>query len=57
MSITNKMSDDKLLVRSPNITYTDDFIEAEYEYENVRCRRDTNTNIIQVNEQTETNPN
>lgn len=35
-------------VQSPNIRYTESLIEADYEYENVRCVKDEKTNSIKV---------
>ena len=35
-------------VQSPNIRYTQELIEADYEYENVRCVKDEKTNSIKV---------
>jgi len=37
-----------LQVQSPNIRYTQENIEADYEYENVRCAVDERTNTIKV---------
>lgn len=35
-------------VQSPNIRYSESLIEADYEYENVRCVKDEKTNSIKV---------
>lgn len=40
----------KVNVQSPNIRYTDETIEADYEYDNVKCIRDEKTNSIKVND-------
>ncbi|GAV04713.1 hypothetical protein RvY_14948 [Ramazzottius varieornatus] len=42
------MTSAQLFVQSPNLRYGEKFIESDYEYENVRCRRDERTNTIQV---------
>nr|XP_046916603.1 inositol-3-phosphate synthase-like [Dermatophagoides farinae] len=38
----------KVNVQSPNIRYTDETIEADYEYDNVKCIRDEKTNSIKI---------
>lgn len=38
----------KVNVQSPNIRYTDETIEADYEYDNVKCIRDEKTNSVKV---------
>lgn len=35
-------------VQSPNIRYSEQAIEADYEYENVRCVKDEKSNSIKV---------
>lgn len=42
------MPSNKLIIQSPNIRYYDDVIEADYEYENVRCKKDDKTSTIKV---------
>lgn len=38
----------KINVQSPNIRYTPEAIEADYEYETVKCTKDGKTNTIKV---------
>ncbi|OTF82306.1 inositol-3-phosphate synthase 1-A-like protein [Euroglyphus maynei] len=38
----------KVNVQSPNIRYTDETIEADYEYDNVKCIPDDKTNSVKV---------
>ncbi|KAI1298747.1 Inositol-3-phosphate synthase 1-A [Halotydeus destructor] len=38
----------KLQIQSPNLRYEDKAIEADYQYENVRCVRDERNNTIKV---------
>lgn len=35
----------KINVQSPNVRYTEDTIEADYEYDNVKCVQDKAGNI------------
>lgn len=41
----------RINVQSPNIRYSDGAIEADYEYENVKCVHDTKSNTIKVSRQ------
>ena len=40
----------KVSVQSPNVRYTDDTIEADYEYENVKCKLDEKTGAYKVSQ-------
>ena len=37
-----------IVVQSPNVRYYDGFIESDYEYESVKCKRDDKTGAIKV---------
>lgn len=38
----------KVIVQSPNIRYSDDAIEADYEYDNVKCVQDGKAGSVKV---------
>lgn len=40
----------KVLVTSPNVRYYDHVIEADYEYENVKCKKDDKTGVVKVSQ-------
>ncbi len=37
-----------IVIQSPNVRYYEDVIEADYEYDNVRCKKDEKTGNIKV---------
>jgi myo-inositol-1-phosphate synthase len=42
------MPSNKIIIQSPNVRYYDDVIESDYEYENVKCKKDDKTGSIKV---------
>lgn len=37
-----------LMINSPNVRYTEDFIESDYVYESVKCVKNDDTKMITV---------
>ena len=44
----NIKNNSNIVIESPNVRYYEDFIESDYEYENVKCKRDDKTGAIKV---------
>jgi hypothetical protein len=44
------MPSNKIIIQSPNVRYYDDVIESDYEYENVKCKKDDKTGSIKVSQ-------